>query len=222
MTTLSAVPNQAGPPPHPREVAFRHLVEESLERLKGSEAVDQITRQYRGDVDALRAQVDTGAAEATQFASQSRMHYDMLTQVQIAASHGLWERAALSSELSGLKNVIGEIISILDRTNGDQADTVLLRKALSKAPEETVHRSTVLAVYPDRIFRGAVFKSLAGDVTMTYPFCGWALVDHGPGAIGSIEPMFIVQDRALPRSSVETEFRLKFETYLQHAYRSAG
>lgn len=219
-TTLSAVPTHSPTPrpqPHPRETAFRRHVTECLEQCAGPDAVEQITRLYLADMRALLAQLDATAAEATASATSTRMYWEMLQQVQTAASHGLWERASLAAETSAYKDILATLLGALDRADSDTISTAALRAILSMEPAEAVRLPSALAFFPARDYRAGVFKSHEGDVTLVWTFTGWALVDHGPGALGIIEPTFIVKDKVLTKSSVEADYRVKFEAYLTNA-----
>ena len=226
--TLASVPTQVASKstphtvPSPKETAFRRLLVDSLEKLSGAEAVDQIMQLFRAEMVSASSRISTALEEATQSAASSRMHYDMLQQVQMSASHGVWERAAMASELATYKSIIDALIRVSDRCDGDTVDVTLLRQTLAMEPLKPVTMPTVLGFYPDRAYRAGQFTAPEGDVTLIWPFTGWSLVDHGPGAPGIIEPVFIVKDRALPKSSIEIERHVKFERYLEHTYSYAA
>ncbi|WP_371591254.1 hypothetical protein [Streptomyces sp. NBC_00470] len=189
---------------------------QSLENLDGPAATAEIVKLYRADTNALQAHVGTAVAEASQAAATSRMYYDMLQNVQVTASHGIWERASMAAELSTYKNMYEQLRFIVDRVDSGAVDVTTVRAVLATEPSAPVRMPVVTAVYPARDWRAGMFKAPEGDVTFVFPFAGYALVDHGPGSLGSIEPMFIVRDRVLPKSMVQVEHHVLMEHLLPH------
>lgn len=213
---LSSVPAQTLPAPAShREGAFRRAVTDALASLTGPDALEQITRLYQADTSALSARAEGAAREASETAQASRRHFDMLLQVQTAASQGIWERAKLSAELATYRTMFETVRHIADRSDGEAVEAATLQAALSIEPMDSVHPAVTVAFVASSQFRGGQFISQPeADVTFVFTFIGWALVDHGPGALGIVEPMFIVQDRVLPRSVIEHEHRCKLEHFL--------
>ena len=218
---LSAVPAQPAAPEQPREEAFRHVVEDALQ-LDGPEALARIMQQYSGDTRALKAQVDGLAQEASEAAQNNRQYFTMLTQVENAASHKIRETARLAAETASLRSVFGELRRLADKAGGEPIPWEAVTAALALEPMEPSYVPATLAFLPSEQFRGGQFAAPAGDVTLVFTFIGWALIDHGPGAYGKVEPMFLVEDRALPRSVIEYERHVRFESYLPHLERMAS
>jgi hypothetical protein len=202
------------PPAAHRENAFHRAITDALSRLSGADAVTEIMRLYAADTQALMARADGAAHEASEAARASRRHYDMLLQVQNAASQGIWDRAKLSAELSAYKGLYDRLKHMADVSDGAPIPSEDLAAALTPEPVASVHPAVTVAFVASGQFRGGQFLSPEGDVTFVFTFIGWALVDHGPGALGCVEPMFLVGDRALPRSVIEHERRCKLETFL--------
>lgn len=214
---LTAVPAQSQPVSSAshREEAFRRAVEDALTSLSGQEAVDQIVRLYVGDTRALTSRSEGSAREASVAARDSRRHWEMLLQVQTAASQGIWERAKLSAEVATFRSMFDTVRQMADRADGQSIDPADLSAALSIEPMPSVHPAVTVAFLPSNQFRGGQFLSTPeGDVTFVFTFVGWALIDHGPGALGCVEPMFLVEDRALSRSTIEHERRVRLERFL--------
>lgn len=212
---LSAVPVQTSPPRSAREEAFRRHVEGALASLAGPDAVSTIMQAYSADLHALSARADGSLREASDAAQKLRMHHQMLLQVQTAASQGIWERAKISAELATYKGIVDHVRHMADRADGTGIAPENISAALSVEPIESVHPSVTVAFVASDQFRGGQFVSTPeGDVTFVFTFIGWALVDHGPGALGCVEPMFLVEDRALPRSVIEHERFCRLEHYL--------
>lgn len=210
---LRSVPQQATTPRIPREDAFRHAVEDAL-TMTGPEALARIMQLYAADTRALQHHIEGLQAEASDHATEKRRYYTMLTQVQMAASHKLWEAAKMGAELGTYREIVDNIRRQADKANGEPLAWESVAAALAVEPLEPVFSPVTLSFIPSEQFRGAQFTSELGDVTFVFTFIGWALVDHGPGAWGSVEPMFLVGDKAMPKSSVEVERHVKFETYL--------
>lgn len=219
---LSAVPTQSpAPRTMPREEAFRHVVEDALQ-LAGPEALARIMQQYTADTRALTAQAEGLAREASDAAQQKRRYFTMLTQVEVAASHKVREMAHASAELATYREIVGTVRSLVDRANGEPLLWESVAAALSIEPLEPNYVPTTLTFTPSDQFRGGQFTAAAGDVTLVFTFVGWALIDHGPGALGIIEPMFLVEDRVYPRSVIEYERQVKFEAFLPQLERMAS
>lgn len=213
---LHAVPNQPAhesAAPLSREEAFRRSVEDAVQ-LPGPDAVARIMQLYTGDTRALHAHIDGLQAEASEAASQKRQYYTMLTQLQMTASQKLWEGAKLAAELATYREIVDGVRRAADRSGGEPIAWEPVAAALATEPAEAAPRSVTLAFLPSEQFRGAVFVSDHGDVTFVFTFIGWSLIDHGPGAYGIIEPMFLVEDRALCRSTIEWERHVKMENFL--------
>lgn len=221
---LHAVPAQPAhstPAPAHREEAFRRATENAL-GLPGPQALDQIMRLYSADTRALIARAEGLAAEASSAAAEHRRHFSMLTQVQMAASHKLWETAKMASELATYREIVDTVRRLADRANGEPLLWADVAAALSVEPMEPAYTPVTLAFVPSDQFRGGQFVAEpAGDVTFVFTFIGWALIDHGPGAYGIVEPMFLVEDRAMPRSVIEHERHVKMESFLPHLERVA-
>lgn len=213
---LSAVPAQASPiSVSHREAAFRRSVQDAVTSLDGPDAVDQIVRLYVADTSALTSRAEGAAREASEAARDLRRHWEMLLQVQTAASHGIWERAKLSAELATFRTMYESIRQLADRADGQPVDAVALAAALAIEPMQSVHPAVMVAFVASDQFRGGQFLSHPEpDVTFVFTFIGWALVDHGPGALGCVEPVFLVEDRALSRSTIEHERHCRLERFL--------
>lgn len=214
---LSAVPSQPMyTPVVPREEAFRRAAEEALQ-LSGPEALAQIMKLYTADTRGLLARAEGHELEASALAEDKRRYFTMLEHVQAAASNKLRETSAMAAELATYREIFGQIRSLADKAAGEPLEWESVAAALSAEPMAPVFQTTTLAFQPSEQFRGGQFISHpTPDVTFVFTFIGWALVDHGPGAYGIIEPMFLVQDRAMPRSVIEYERHVKFEAYLPH------
>lgn len=219
---LSAVPSQvpAVPAQAPREAQFQRIVEDALQ-LPGPEALNMICRQYLGDTRALQARCDGLAAEASEVGEDRRRHWTMLTQVQQAASQKILEGAKVYADLATYREMFGTVRRLADRAAGEPLPWQDVAAALAIEPLEPLFLPVVLAFVPSDQYRGGQFLAEHGDVTFVFTFIGWALVDHGPGATGIVEPMFIVDDRALPKSVIEFERHVRMESYLPHLERAA-
>lgn len=220
---LHAVPAQASPlhQSPPREEAFRRTVEDALQ-LDGPEALALIMRQYAGDTRALAARIDGLAVEASDAAEEKRRYFTMLQQVQLAASTKIWETAKISADLATYREMFQTVRSLADKVNGEPLPWESVAAALSIEPMEPAYQAAALAFLPSDQFRGGQFLSHPQqDVTFVFTFIGWALIDHGPGALGIVEPMFLVEDRAMARSSIESERHVKLESFLPNLERAA-
>lgn len=216
---LSAVPTQ--PVALSREEAFRQVVEEALQHT-GPEACARILQQYAGDIHALTAQSNGLSVEASEAAADKRQYFTMLTQVQAAASQKIWECARVSSELATYREITTTMRGLFDRSGGEPIPWEGVAAALAIEPVEPAPHPVTLAFLPSEQFRGGQFLSHpVQDVTLVFTFVGWALIDHGPGAYGIVEPMFLVEDRAMPRSAIEAERQVRLESYLPHLGRAA-
>ncbi|MGW7281655.1 hypothetical protein ACWGIV_25830 [Streptomyces sp. NPDC054844] len=219
---LHAVPAQVAPsaPAQTREAAFIRIVEDALQ-LDGPDARSLIVRQYNGDTRALQARADGLTVEASELAEEKRRHWTMLMQLQMTASHKLWETAKMSAELSTYREMFGQVRRLADRANGEPIPWEDVAAALAIEPPEPAFLPTVLTFVPSDQYRGGQFIAEAQDVTFVFTFIGWALVDHGPRAYGMVEPMFLVEDRAMPKSVIEHERHVRLESYLPHLERVA-
>jgi hypothetical protein len=214
---LHAVPSQPvyTPPTAPREEAFRRAVEDALQG-PGDEALSRIMQLYGADIHALTARIEGLTREASEMAEEKRRYFSMLTQVQMAASHKLWEGAKMGAELSTYREMVDSVRRLTDRAAGEPLSWEDVSAALSIEPMEPAYTPVSLAFLPSSQFRGGQFVAVAGDVTFVFTFIGWSLIDHGPGAYGIVEPMFLVEDRALPRSVIENERHVRMESFLPH------
>lgn len=218
---LKSVPSPRPPVPGSREEAFRRAVEDAIQ-LDGPEALARIMQLYVSDTRALTARIDGLAVEASDAAEEKRRHYTMLTQVQNAASQKIWETARLAAELATYREIVTLVREQADKAGGEPLAWESVAAALAIEPMEPAYCPATLAFIASDQFRGGQFVSLTGDVTFVFTFIGWALIDHGPGAYGVVEPMFLVSDRALPRSVIEMERSVKLESYLPHLERLAS
>ena len=216
---LHAVPAQGSGPESPRQSAFSRAVADAL-TLDGTEAHAQIVRLHQGEVDALQARVEGLSQEASAVADEHRRHFTMLTQLQATAAHKLWEVASMSAELATYREMFSRVRSLADRAD-DTMDATEVRAALAMEPLEPAYTPTALAFIASGQFRGGQFVAHTGDVTFVFTFVGWSLIDHGPGAYGVVEPMFLVDDRVMAKSTIEHERHVRFERYLPHLERAA-
>jgi hypothetical protein len=185
--------------------------------LSGPEAAARIMQLYCGDVRALQARVDGLAQEASEVASEKRRYFTMLQQVQTAASAKIWESARMTAETATYREMFGQLRSLTDRASGEPLPWESVAAVLAIEPMDPSYVPSTLAFLPSDQFRGGQFVSHpVRDVTFVFTFIGWALIDHGPGAYGIVEPMFLVEDRALPKSVIEHERNVKLESYLPH------
>jgi hypothetical protein len=211
---LSAVPAQSAPPVPGREEAFRHVVEDALQ-LAGPEACARIMQQYSADVRALTKRAEDLGQEASEVAQQKRQFFTMLQQVQTAASTKIWESAKMTAEVATFREMFAQMRTLADKAQGEDIPWEAVAAVLSTEPMDPSYAPATLAFLPSEQFRGGQFVSHpVRDVTFVFTFIGWALIDHGPGAYGIVEPMFLVEDRALPRSVIEFERHVKLESYL--------
>ncbi|MFE0812660.1 hypothetical protein ACFW34_35085 [Streptomyces sp. NPDC058848] len=219
---LHAVPAQPSPAPQaPREAAFRRAVEGALQ-LDGADALTEIMRLYHADTHALQARADGLSVEASEMAEEKRRHWTMLTQLQAAASHKLWEGAKMSAEIATYREMFGTVRRLADRAAGEPIPWEDVAAALAIEPLEPAHAPVALTFVPDDKYRGGQFVAEpTRDVTFVFTFIGWSLIDHGPGAYGILEPMFLVEDRAMARSAIEAERHVRLESYLPHLERVA-
>lgn len=203
-----------------RQAAFRSHTERSIAELSGDDALSAIMQAYTADMAAHEAHIEGLNRETTQSLAQCRMYWDMLQQVQTAASHGLHERATLSAELSTYRGLVELVRQHIERADGVPIMPETLAAALSAEPiTPPVRQPVTTAFVASERFRGGQFVSQpVPDVTFVFTFIGWALVDHGPGAHGSLEPMFLVNDRAMPRSAIEGERHVRLECYLTNSH----
>lgn len=218
---LTAVPPQLAPA-ESRDTAFERAVTEAITTLNGPDAAAHILRLYRADTAALTAHMNGAVREASAAASDARRHWDMLTQLQAIVSQGLYDRASMAAETSTLREIYAALRDLVHRASGGRLDSTAVAQILSVEPFEPVRVPTVLGFLPSDQYRGGEFRAIEEDVTFVFTFIGWALVDHGPGAHGSLEQMFIVADRAMPRSAVEGERRLTLERMLTNAELAAA
>jgi hypothetical protein len=210
---LTAVPAQLAPQDH-REAAFERAAKDALADLGGTEAVAHILRLYRADTAALHAHICGVEREASEAARSERRHWDMLMQIQAGVSQGIFERAGMGAEVATLREMFGAIREIVYRAGGGTLDSSAVAAVLALEPLEPVHQPVVTAFSPSEQYRGGQFRSTDGTVTRVFTFIGWALVDHGLGALGSLEPMFLVSDRAMPKSAIEAELPVTMERLL--------
>lgn len=214
---LHAVPAQRDPVA--RADAFRKSVEDAM-GLDGPEALARIMQLYSADMYALNARVEGLSAEASEAAAEKRSYFTMLQQVQTAASQKLWEAAQMAAELSTYRDMFSSVRRLADRSGGDPIPWEGIAASLAIEPAEPCRPSAVLAFIASDQFRGGQFVAEpGGDVTIVLTFIGWALVDHGPGAYGIIEPMFLVDNRALAKSAIEYERHVRLECFLPHLER---
>lgn len=216
---LSAVPTQkpSEVPPLParpgRVDAFVHRVQDAIENLSGTEAVDQITRLYEADVNALTAQANTCAHESTTAAASMRMQFDMLQQVHTVASQRLAQLAEATAEVAQYRDIVAAVRSLTERADGKPIDPTVIASKLATTPVGPIHIPTTTAFVSSGLFRGGRFVGTDG-VWMAFTFIGWALIDYGPGAQGQVEPVFLVNNRAMSKSLIEEQHRVTFDRYL--------
>jgi hypothetical protein len=186
-------------------------VEDALQ-LPGPEALARIMQIYSADTGSLIARIEGLVREASDSAGEKRRHWTMLTQVQVAASQKIWETAKMSADTATYREMFEQLRKLADRAGGEPLPWESVAAVLALEPLEPAYAPATLAFLASEQFRGGQFVSPAGDIT----FIGWALIDHGPGAYGIVEPMFLVEDRAMPRSVIEHERNVKLESYLPH------
>ena len=222
---LHSVPAQSSAPhpgAHPRAAAFQRAVEAALPE-PGPDALAAIMRQYLADTQAMESRIAGLTAEASAMASERRRQHVMMQQVQMAAATKVWEGARMGAELATYREMIGELLVLADKAaEGGTIERQALVDVLNMEPMEAVHTPLALAFLPDDKFRGGQFTSEPSrDVTFVFTFIGWALIDHGPGAYGIVEPMFLVDDKAMAKSSIEHERHVRLEQLLPAFQRAA-
>lgn len=207
---------RTAPATHMRD-QFRRRATEAVSNLSGPEAVEEIVRLYTADTDALQAQLADTQTEATTAAQDARSRYDMLQQCHAAASRGLLTQAQQAAELSACRGVLDHLEHMVQRAQGGSVPVANLLGALSVKPAAPVYTATVTGFAASERYRSGLFVSHGGDVRFTFPFLGYALVDHGPGAAGVIETVFLVDQRALSQSMIENERPVKLRRMLPSA-----
>lgn len=213
MTLLTAVPAQLTPP-DARTAAFARAVRDAITELTPDEAVALITKLHAADTDALHAHIAGAERAASEAAGNERRHWDMLMQVQHGVSQTTFQQAAQTAEIATLREIFAGIGKAVHNSRNGVLEAGKVAALLALEPLEPVHVPSVAAFVPSEQYRGGQFRSEDGDDTFVFTFIGWALVDHGPGALGSLEPMFLVSDRAMPRSAVEGERDVTLEGLL--------
>jgi hypothetical protein len=210
---LAAVPAQLTPL-DARTAAFARAVRDAITELTVDEATALITRLHTADTAALHAHIAGAERSASEAAGNERRHWDMLMQVQHGVSQKTFQQAAQNAEIGTLREVFAGIGQLVHAARNGTVETGRVAALLALQPLEPVHTATVAAFVPSEQYRGGQFRSTDDAVTYVFTFIGWALVDHGPGALGALEPMFLVSDRAMPRSAVEAERHVKMEALL--------
>lgn len=202
---LSAVPGARGVPraDHLTE-QFRRRAAEVLQR-GGPEAVDQLVSAYLADVGALRATLEAAQVEASTAAADARSRYDMLQQAHASASQTLLHVAQQAAEVSACRGALERVRRATEAAVDGVVASVDVLAALTVEPGRPVYTPTMTAFTPDSRFRAGYFEAEGGGVFFTFPFAGFGLVDHGPGAAGILETVFLVGPRLLPQSTVEAE-----------------
>lgn len=213
---LHSVPNQAT---RAADVTGAHVFRERVEQALGSgmagpELAKVITDYYAADTAALEARAYGAAREASESADAARTATQLAQQLHGTAAHKMWETARVCAQLSHYATIIERVRSLIERSDGHRVDVPLLMSAVTHEPPEPVYQPTVTAFTPDSQYRAGEFASPDGSETCTFPFVGWALVDHGPGAYGVTEPMFLVGDKVLPKSAVQADRNLRFTELL--------
>lgn len=201
---------------------FRRRAYEAISTLSGPEAVEEIMRLYTADTGALDAKLADLQVEATTAAQDARSRYDMLQHAHASASTGLLHQARQAAEISALRGMVEHIEHMVNRAENGTLPAANLLGALSVAPPAPVYVPTVTGFSASDRFRAGLFVTAGEDVRFTFPFLGYALVDHGPGAAGIIETMFLVDNRTLSQSMIENERPVRLKRMLPSAELSAA
>lgn len=212
---LSAVPStRRSPMAQQREATFRTRVSDAVSHLSGEAAVEEIVRLYVADTGSLEARLADANVEASTASQESRQRYEMMQHAHSAASQGLLTLATQAAEISACRGALGHLRHMVERADGGSVPVENLLATLSVEPPAPVYVPTITAFTPSARFRSGTFASASGDVLFNFVFVGYALVDHGPGAAGILEPVFLLGSRALPLSMIEHERRVKLKQML--------
>lgn len=213
--TLTAVPTpRRSPTQLHREDQFRRRVEDAIGSMGGDDAVAEIVRLYIADTGAMEARMQDAQTEASTASRDARSRYDMLQQCHGIASQGILRQAALTAEVSACRSALEQVQAMAQRADGIPVQPEQILAAVAVQPPRPVFIPTVFGFSASARFRAGHFVADAQDVHFHFTFLGYALVDHGPGAAGIIEPVFLVGDRSLPLSMVEGERRVKLREML--------
>lgn len=198
----------------PRTQQFRNHAAQAISTQSGSDAVEAVTHLYVQDISALESRLAGAETEASGMAHEARRIHAMMEQMHQTAARGLWTGARQAAEVSGLRECVEHARRVCNMTEDGTTRAVDVLAALSAEPPQPVHPPTILAVVTDQRFRGGSFTSSDRETMIIYPFIGYALVDYGPGAQSLMEPLFLVEDRALPKAVIEGELSMTLESLL--------
>lgn len=190
---------------------FRQYITDVLRREDMPEAVEKITAAYVRQVSEAEVRLRRLGQEAACLSDDARQrHHLLMHAVQVAA-----REAELNAEMAGAlrhyQRVVTRIQVMTARCEGGVLRAEDVRAVLDEDVPPLPVRSVVLGFAPDGRFRSGRFVSADRRIAMYYPFVGYSMVLKAPGADSVIEPTFLVQDRALPASAIESEKALRLE-----------
>lgn len=194
-----------------REEQFRRHAEHALANLSGPDAVEAVVQLYRADTGALNARLEALVMESTNCARDARQQHAMLEQAHGHAARVGWTNATMAAEIAGLRHIVEQTRALISVADDEKIAVMDLAAVLATEPLAPVHLPSIIAFLPSERWRSGTFVTHDRAVTLSYVFVGYGLVDYGPGRRGLIEPMFLVEDRVLPKSVVENERSVELE-----------
>jgi hypothetical protein len=206
MTTATAVPTD------PRTAAFRELAVDTLDHFEGSAAIDIICVAFQERLNGLDAQLRDTGEELRNALHDARMRSELLGYSHDAASRELATAGKLNSQLSHAQTVISQIRALVESadTGPGAVDTEDLRAALARPILPTVEDPQLVTFVPDRRFAGGHFGTPDQVVHRALPFMGWGTVYRPRPGGPMIEPVFLMEARLAPATTVEAETGMRF------------
>lgn len=199
-----------------RVCTFRGEVECAIGQHDAATAVQMITQAYASDLATMDAQLGAAVREAAEAARRTRECLDLRTFAHQRASHEIWTGVRMQVHLKAAQKMLDKARSLAARARQQDggrvgaADLEALLHEETPAPEWPA--VIVAQVADDRISCG-VFASEGGDTSRL--FVGWALIADGPATGTGLEPLFLMHDRVLPKTTVEAEYGLKLVRLVQ-------
>jgi hypothetical protein len=196
---------------------FRARARDLIEGEAGPEALAGIATAHRADVDRLAIRAHAAEAENRITLSRLRTADDISRALHGYLTSEIIRGVRVAAHVEQYRRQLDRVRAAVtnarvgDGGEGGAVAVADLDAILAEPTEHPEQLSTVVAFVPEPARdRSGHFTSDDGAVTHGYPLVGWSLVVHPAPATEPrrLEPTFLVEDRALPESTLRTTYGL--------------
>ena len=196
---------------------FRDHARALIEGEAGAEALAGIATAHRADVDRLAARAHAAEAEHRVTLGRLRTADDIARALHGYLTSEIIRGVRVGAHVEQHRRQLDRIRAAVtkarldDGGEGGSVSAADLDAILAEELEYPEQLPTVVAFVPEPAKdRAGHFTSDDGAVAHGYPLVGWSLVVHPAPAVEPrrLEPTFLVEDRALPESTLRTTYGL--------------